>query len=160
MKKHTLFILVFIFGCLIFTGCSKDEILGHYNNVIQSVGSLELTNDLSLKGTREYGVDHYTGTYNADYKNFSKTEYLFGGTSIKRETRKKITVTCNLDISEGTAQLIYVSGSNDPEILTEISGKYSTTIELQDGGSYFGVTGDKFTGKINLAIKDIGESKD
>ncbi len=66
-------------------GCSKDEILDQYNNVVQSAGNTTLTSDFSLKGDRAYGDDCYTGTYTADYKDFSKTEYLFGGTSIERE---------------------------------------------------------------------------
>ena len=43
-------------------------------NVVQSAGNATLTGDLSLKGKRTYGDDHYTGTYVADYKDFSKTE--------------------------------------------------------------------------------------
>ena len=32
------------------TGCSKDEILDQYNNVVQLAGNATLTRDLSLKG--------------------------------------------------------------------------------------------------------------
>ena len=45
------------------SGCSKDEILDHYNNIVQSAGAIELTGKLSLKGTKEKGIDDYTGTY-------------------------------------------------------------------------------------------------
>lgn len=34
------------------TGCSKDEILDQYNNVVQSAGNAALTSDFSLKGNR------------------------------------------------------------------------------------------------------------
>ena len=34
------------------TGCSKDEILDQYNNVVQLAGNATLTRDLSLKGKR------------------------------------------------------------------------------------------------------------
>lgn len=67
------------------TGCLKDEILDQYNNVVRSAGNVALTSDFSLKGNRTCGDDCYTGTYTADYKDFFKTEYLFGGTSIERE---------------------------------------------------------------------------
>ena len=60
------------------SGCSKDEILNHYNNIVQSAGVIELTGKLSLEGTKEKGIDDYTGTYTADYENFSDSEYLFG----------------------------------------------------------------------------------
>ena len=59
------------------SGCSKDEILDHYNNIVQSAGAIELTGKSSLEGTKEKGIDDYTGTYTADYEDFSDTEYLF-----------------------------------------------------------------------------------
>ena len=63
-----------------------------------SAGSIELTGKLSLQGKKEKGIDDYTGSYQADYENFSDTEYLFGGTSIKREAGKDISVTCTLEV--------------------------------------------------------------
>ena len=127
------------------TGCSKDEILDQYNNVVQLAGNATLTGDLSLKGKRTYGDDHYTGTYVADYKDFSKTEYLFGGTSIERENGKDISVSCDLEITEGTAQVFWISGSDDPVILLEATDSYSETITLPEGGNYIGITGNNFT---------------
>ena len=135
------------------TGCSKDEILDQYNNVVQLAGNATLTGDLSLKGKRTYGDDHYTGTYVADYKDFSKTEYLFGGTSIERENGKDISVSCDLEIIEGTAQVFWVSGSDDPVILLEATDSYSETITLPEGGNYIGITGNNFTGHVELDIK-------
>ena len=135
------------------TGCSKDEILDQYNNVVQLAGNATLTRDLSLKGKRTYGDDHYTGTYVADYKDFSKTEYLFGGTSIERENGKDISVSCDLEITEGTAQVFWVSGSDDPVILLEATDSYSETITLPEGGNYIGVTGNNFTGHLKVNIE-------
>ena len=135
------------------TGCSKDEILDQYNNVVQLAGNATLTRDLSLKGKRTYGDDHYTGTYVADYKDFSKTEYLFGGTSIERENGKDISVSCDLEITEGTAQVFWISGSDDPVILLEATDSYSETITLPEGGNYIGITGNNFTGHVELDIK-------
>ena len=34
-------------------GCSKDEILDHYNNIVQSAGSIELTGKSSLQGEKK-----------------------------------------------------------------------------------------------------------
>lgn len=130
---------------LTLVGCSKDEILDQYNNVVQSAGNTALTSDFSLKGDRAYGDDCYTGTYTADYKDFSKTEYLFGGTSIERENGKDISVSCDLEITEGTAQVFWISGSDDPVILLEATDSYSETITLPEGGNYIGITGNNFT---------------
>ena len=50
------------------SGCSKDEILDHYNNIVQSAGAIELTGNSSLQGTKEKGIDDYTGSYTANYE--------------------------------------------------------------------------------------------
>ncbi len=134
-------------------GCSKDEILDQYNNVVQSAGNAALTSNFSLKGNRTYGDDCYTGTYTADYKDFSKTEYLFGGTSIERENGKDISVSCDLEITGGTAQVFWVSGSDDPIILLETADSYSETITLPEGGNYIGITGNNFTGHLEMNIE-------
>ena len=152
IRFHFLSISVLIFS-LTLTGCSKDEILDQYNNVVQSVGNTALTSDFSLKGDRTYGEDCYTGAYTADYKDFSKTEYLFGGTSIERENGKDISVSCDLEITEGTAQVFWVSGSDDPMILLEATGSYSETITLPEGGNYIGVIGNNFTGHLEMNIE-------
>ncbi|SNS87994.1 hypothetical protein SAMN05446037_102541 [Anaerovirgula multivorans] len=137
----------------ILAGCSKDEILDTYNQAIQAAGDAQLTGNWSLEGKRKYGVDHYTGTYTADYEGFSGTEYLFGGTSIDREAGNKIEVICNLSITDGTAKLVLQSGSDAPQTLIESTGYYSETIELPPAGNYILVEGGEFTGSIELEIK-------
>ena len=74
---------------------------------------IELTGKSSLQGEEEKGIDDYTGTYTADYANFSGTEYLFGGTSIKRESGKELSIDCTLEITEGTAKVFWISGSDE-----------------------------------------------
>lgn len=69
LKKIIALLCVFI-GCSLFCACSKDQILGGYDSVIQLVRNTTLTNDIALKGERKYGNDHYTGTYKAEYKDF------------------------------------------------------------------------------------------
>ena len=151
-KKYSSFLLMSVLILFSLTGCSKNEILNQYNHVVQSAGNATLTGDLSLKGKRTYGSDHYTGTYVADYKDFSKTEYLFGGTSIERENGKDISVSCDLEITGGTAQVFWVSGSDDPVILLETTDRYSETITLPEGGNYIGITGNNFTGHLEMNI--------
>ena len=76
MKKIVLPLILILFGTTILSGCTKDEILNHYNNVVQSAGSIELTGNSSLQGKKDNGIDDYTGTYQADYKAYTGTEYL------------------------------------------------------------------------------------
>ena len=69
----------------------------------------------------------------------SDTEYLFGGTSIKREAGKEISITCNLEVDEGTAKVFWSSGAEEPVTLIETTGKYKDTFTLPDGGNYIGI---------------------
>ena len=76
MKKIVLSLCLILLGASVLSGCTKDEVLDQYNNIVQSAGSIALTGNLSLQGTKEKGIDDYTGSYTADYEDFSDTEYL------------------------------------------------------------------------------------
>lgn len=153
MKKIVLPLILILFGTTILSGCTKDEILNHYNNVVQSAGSIELTGNSSLQGKKDNGIDDYTGTYQADYKAYTGTEYLFGGTSIKREAGKDISVTCTLEVTSGTAKVFWISGADEAVTLLETTGTYSDTITLPDGGNYIGIECENFTGNIEMDIE-------
>ena len=153
MKKIVLALTFVLVGSFMLAGCSKDEILNHYNNMVQSAGSIELTGKSSLQGEKEKGIDDYTGIYTADYANFSGIEYLFGGTSIKREAGKELSIDCTLEITEGTAKVFWISGADEAVTLIEATGTYSDTITLPDGGNYIGIECENFTGNIELNIE-------
>ena len=153
MKNMVFALMIALGGSFLLSGCTKDEILDHYNHIIQLAGSVELTGRLSLKGTKEKGVDDYTGTYEAEYKDFSDTEYLFGGTSIKRKAGKEISVACTLKITDGSAKVFWISGDDEPVVLIETTGTYSDTITLPEGGNYIGIAGDGFTGNVEMSIE-------
>ena len=153
VKKIVLSLCLILLGASVLSGCTKDEVLDQYNNIVQSAGSIALTGNSSLQGTKEKGIDDYTGTYTADYANFSGTEYLFGGTSIKRESGKELSIDCTLEITEGTAKVFWISGSDEAVTLIEATGTYSDTITLPDGGNYIGIECENFTGNIELNIE-------
>lgn len=150
MKKIVLSLCLIILGTSVLSGCTKDEVLNQYNNIVQSAGSIALTRNSSLQGTKEKGIDDYTGSYTANYKNFSDTEYLLGGTSIKREAGKELSIDCTLEVMEGTAKVFWISGSDEAVTLIKITGTYNDTITLPEGGNYIGIEGENFTGCIEL----------
>ena len=86
-------------------------------------------------------------------EDFSDTEYLFGGTSIKREAGKELSIDCTLEVTEGTAKVFWISGSDKAVTLIETTGTYSDTITLPDGGNYIGIECESFTGSIELNIE-------
>ena len=77
----------------------------------------------------------------------------FGGTSIKRESGKELSIDCTLEITEGTAKVFWISGSDEAVTLIEATGTYSDTITLPDGGNYIGIECKNFTGNIELNIE-------
>ena len=131
----------------------KDAILDAYSSLMDTAGSWALTPDRSLQGERVRGEDDYTGTYAADYEDFSGTELLFGGTTLDREAGDTVEVTCSLTVEEGEATIFLRSGSEDPVILLSESGDYSSTIEVGGGSIYLGVWGEGVTGSVSIQIE-------
>ena len=132
---------------------AKDAILDAYGSLVDAVGSWALTPDRSLQGERVQGEDGYTGTYEADYEDFSGTELLFGGTTLDREAGNTVELSCSLDIEEGEAVVFLCSGSDDPVILLSGSGDYSSTIEVGGGSTYIGVWGEGVAGSVSIQIE-------
>ena len=153
VKKIVLSLCLILLGASVLSGCTKDEFLDQYNNIVQSAGSIALTGNSSLQGTKEKGIDDYTGNYTANYEDFSDTEYLFGGTSIKREAGKDLSIDCALEVTEGTAKVFWISGADEAVTLFETTGTYSDTITLPEGGNYIGIECEHFTGNIELNIE-------
>ena len=153
MKKIVLSLFLRVLGASVLSGCTNDEVLNQYNNIIQSAGSIALTRNSFLQGTKEKGIDDYTGSYTADYESFSDTEYLFGGTSINQEAGKELSVTCTLEVTDGIAKVFLISGDDEAVTLFETTGTYSDTITLPEGGNYIGIECEDFTGSVELNIE-------
>ncbi|KAJ51688.1 hypothetical protein BD780_003356 [Clostridium tetanomorphum] len=153
MKKFVLFFLIAFCSIFAFTACTKDEILDHYNQVLQKVGDNNLAKDSKLQGQRTFGEDSYVGSYFADYEDFTGTETLFGGTALERGDGNEIEIICKLNITNGTGKLVLQSGTDGLQTLTESTGDYSKTIELPSASNYIIVDGNNFTGSIQLEIK-------
>lgn len=130
----------------------KDTLVGAYGSLVDAAGSWVLTPDRSLQGERVRGEDDYTGTYEANYEDFSGTELLFGGTTLDRAAGNTIELSCSLDIEEGEAAVFLCSGSDDPVILLSGSGDYSSTIEVGGGSTYIGVWGEEANGSVSIQI--------
>ena len=131
----------------------KDALVGAYGSLMDAAGSWALTPDRSLQGDRVRGEDDYTGTYEADYEDYSGTELLFGGTTLNREAGNTVELTCSLDIKEGEAAVFLCSGSEEPAILLSESGDYESTLTVGGGSTYIGVWGEGVTGSVSIQIE-------
>ena len=125
----------------------KDALVDAYGSLVDTAGSWALMPDRSLQ------EDDYTGTYAADYDDFSGTELLFGGTTLDREAGNMVELTCSLDIEEGEAAIFLCSGSEEPVLLLSESGDYSDTIEVGGGSVYLGVWAEGVTGSVSIQIE-------
>ena len=131
----------------------KDTLVGAYGSLVDAAGSWALTPDRSLQGERVRSEDDYTGTYEANYEDFSGTELLFGGTTLDRAAGNTVELTCSLDIEEGEAAVYLCSGLEEPMILLSESGDYSSTIEVGGGSTYIGVWGEGVAGSVSIQIE-------
>ena len=131
----------------------KDTLVGAYGSLVDAAGSWALTPDRSLQGERVRSEDDYTGTYEANYEDFSGTELLFGGTTLDREAGNTVELSCSLNIEEGEIAVLLCSGSEDPVILLSESGDYSSTIEVGGGSTYIGVWCEGANGSVSIQIE-------
>ena len=131
----------------------KDTLVRAYGSLVDAAGSWALTPDRSLRGERVRGEDDYTGTYEANYEDFSGTELLFGGTTLDREAGNTVELSCSLNIEEGEIAVFLCSGSEDPVILLSESGDHSSTIEVVGGSTYIGVWGKGANGSVSIQIE-------
>lgn len=135
------------------TGCSKEQVIDSFDSVIQAGGNLILTRGRDLQGTRDFGADHYTGTYEAAYDNFNGTEVLFGGTALQRDEGGVVTLRCSLDVTKGSGQLVLRSGDQGDMILVDGTGNYDGQITLAAGSNYIVLEGTGLSGSIDLEIE-------
>lgn len=152
-KRIILLISIIIISIISLVGCSKNEILEQYNKIISVVGDRTLSKDNIIIGERIFGVDHYTGEYIANYNSFSDIEYLFGGTTIKRDKGEELKIKCSLKIIEGSAKVFWESGSEEIKTLIDKTGELEKIITLPDGGNYFGIEGEDFIGEIKIILE-------
>lgn len=133
------------------TGCSKDSFLDGFNDLLHHVSQYALTNEKDLQGEKTKGVDTYTGSYTAEYDGFSGTEYLFGGTGLERENGNELTVTYELTVESGSAELYRTEGT-DEHLIADTSGKDSLSITLSSKDNYIALKGENFRGLLKLSI--------
>ena len=131
----------------------KDRLLEAYGALLDEAGSTALTPEGRLKGHLEKGKDDYTGSYEADYSDFTGTELLFGGTTLEREGGSTLSIRCTLSLENGSAAVFLRSGSDDPVVLLSESGAYTGTVEADGASTYIGVWGDHADGSVSIEIE-------
>lgn len=149
-RKALILLAVLLLALTLLTGCSKDQVVEGYSKGVEWLGDLPVVLSLRLQGEREWGEDHYTGTYTAQYSDFTGQECLFGGTRL--EARDAITISCSLEGEEGSAELRFRSIGGDTQLLCSADAQYTGTLELPAGSNYILLEAEDFTGSIELTV--------
>ena len=145
-------VLVLLAGCLL-PGCTKDDALALYGQAVEVLGNVGLTAGPALQGERKFGEDKYTGTYKANYVNFSGEEGLFGGTMLEKRENEHVTVSGAIRCDEGQGKLIWSCGASEPVEVASGEGDFSQTVYLSPGSNYFNFRAEEFTGSLELTIE-------
>ncbi len=160
IKRGTAILLLGV--CLLLTaGCAatvrdgysaaKEKLVNGFNEFLQSVSPYALTRDAQLAGKRSMGTDSYTGSYTADYHDYSGEEILFGGTTLHRDDGDQLTVTYTLEVTSGSASLYWLEkGTRHP--IAGDSGKGTYEITLSEGDNYIILSGRSFTGHLAVSV--------
>lgn len=151
IKKIWFLALTLVISIVLCQGCSKNMIINTYDNINKNIGDLILTNNITLKGKRKFGEDHYVGTYEAKYKNFNGKEILFGGTTLKRENGGTIHIKLRIDNYSGDIEAI-MNLKGRQKILATKSGEYEFDFNIKDGSNYLIIKARNYFGNVNINI--------
>ena len=132
---------------------AKDSILEAFDAFAGQAGAAALTPEARLQGRLEKGIDDYTGSYEADYSDFTGTEFLFGGTALEREAGDTIHIACSLSIESGKAAVFLRSGAGEPVILLSESGTYDGTAAVNGTSTYIGIWGKDAKGSLSIEVE-------
>jgi len=128
-----------------------DAFLEEANKWSESAATFSITDDPDLVGNREKGVDNYVGTYEADYSEFDGKEYIFGGTSLKRQDGSDLCAVYSLAIQSGEARLYRMDGC-DEVILADTSKEGTYEFTIHAGKNFIVLNGTQFTGSLTLTV--------
>ena len=158
MKTLKLLTAVLLSLCLALgmTGCSgdhiKDDVLNGFNDLLHHFSQYALTEEKDLQGDKTKGEDTYTGSYSAEYEDFSDVVYIFGGTGLDRDKGNDLTITYKLTIDSGSAKLCW-RDKNEEKVIAENSGADTYSVALNTGDNYLTLEGDNFFGSLQVVVE-------
>lgn len=158
MKKIKILTAVLLSLCLAFavTGCSgdnlKDSVINGFNDMLQHFSKYALTDEKDLQGDKTKDEDSYTGSYTAEYDDFSGIEYIFGGTGLERDKGSNLTVTYELTVDSGTVKF-YWRDKEKEKIIADTSDTGTYSVTLDEGDNYLTLEGNDFCGSLQVVVE-------
>ncbi len=153
MKRLFITILCIVM-VLTFAGCSgnwKDNAVGSWDKLTNSLSKSQITKDDELIGERTLsGDDYYTGSYTAECNNVSSRDVVFGGASVYE---KKLKVTAKVETTSGKATFRIRLGSEVEEHTADEEGNLELDLELESGNIYIMIDYSEFTGSVAMTCE-------
>lgn len=139
----------------------KDGLKEEINDWMGSASRYSLTTDENLVGERKSGADNYAGTYKAEYSQFNGEEFIFGGTSLGRESGSTLKVTYSLSIQSGTATLYWLEseeehvifGEKVKYVIAEVTAADVCEFTVDAGDNFIVLMGNDFIGRLSLEVE-------
>lgn len=147
-----LVLLLSLGGCTSESNTLKENLLGGFNDFLQSFSQHALTRNRDLQGKRVTGEDSYTGAYQAIYHSFWGKETLFGGTALKRKRGNKLQLTYTLEITSGSGTL-YWREQEEMHVIANASSVGTYEFTLSSGDNYLVLEGDDLTGSLKITVE-------
>lgn len=147
-------IFISILGVMFFGNWEfpKDKIINVYDTFIQSFDTTGLSKDKELKGNRIFGTDKYIGTYEAEYKNITSEETIFGGTALHRKNGDHVKLKIKIEKESGNISVIAKLGNNETTLINDI-GEYEDNIYIEGVSYYLTIKLDNFNGNIDIVAE-------
>lgn len=145
-----------IAGCGFFSFNGKDfkeAALSAMDSAMRGFSKSVLTRKYRLTGDKKEGSSAYTGSYQAEYKDFTGKEALFGETGLNLGEDKKIKISYDINSNSGDCYLFRVSPNGINIIAAD--GEGSVEFDVKSGDNYIIFQGDHFTGELLLDSVDI-----
>lgn len=153
MKRLCITILCIVM-VLTFVGCSgnwKDNAVGSWDKLTNSLSKSQITKDDDLIGERcLFDDDYYTGSYKAECENTDGRDVVFGGASVYE---KKLKVTAKVETTSGKATFRIRLGSEVEEHTADEEGNLELDLEQKSGNIYIMVDYSEFIGSVAMTCE-------
>jgi hypothetical protein len=132
LKRRWAAVILAVLVAVVLSGCS--------------MGSFGLTADKDLQGERTEGESSYVGDYTTDYRKFSGSETVFGGTD---SDSKKLHITGSANNASGKVSVTYETDGSDPVVIPLKDGKIDAEFTARSS-TYIKINAEQYTGHLEL----------
>lgn len=122
------------------------------NDVAIGKSNALITPYQSFDGSRTSDNTAFRATYDAAVTGFNGQDILVANSDLKEKDCRELVIDYDFISSSGSCQLIYISPDLEETVLAEY-GNGSVRVQLQAGANYIGISGDDYSGSIQITVE-------